>query len=309
MTSMEGQKRRWMLRLALLGILFQTGCRAPSTDLAQTIRPPDSALTAQSATPRDSTAEPPSGSTSPVSLPVSEPAPQGTTPATQPPERETAAPTQLAICSPLEGVGLPDLAEAAVNPYHPPRSGSDDPHQGVDLAYRQPGSGIALAGQPVYAALPGIVAGVIQNRFPYGNAILVETPLDALPSRWEPPSPNPGTSEVHSSLTCPDVAVPLPEAESRSLYTLYAHFEQTPMLRDGEEVSCGKVLGQTGSSGNALNPHVHIEMRVGPSGAQFESMAHYDTSASALEMATYCLWRVSGVFFLADPLDVLESGE
>ena len=66
-------------------------------------------------------------------------------------------------------------------------------------------------------------------------------------------------------------------------------------------MACGELIGATGDTGNALNPHLHVEMRVGPAGANFESMAHYESRASDVEMASYCQWRVSGEFVLVDP--------
>jgi hypothetical protein len=89
------------------------------------------------------------------------------------------------VCSPLEGIPLANLPELVSNPYAPPPPGSDDPHHGVDLALLDPTTRLALAGHPVQAALPGIVAGAIRERFPYGNAVLVETPLEELPAAWQ----------------------------------------------------------------------------------------------------------------------------
>ena len=62
-------------------------------------------------------------------------------------------------------------------------------------------------------------------------------------------------------------------------------------------------------SGNALNPHLHIEARIGPSDASFSSLAHYDASATIEEMQNYCLWRISGLFRVLDPLQVLFGKE
>ena len=72
---------------------------------------------------------------------------------------------------------------------------------------------------------------------------------------------------------------------------------------------CGQAIGSVGMSGNALNPHLHLEVRVGPAGIRLESMAHYDTSATAQEMANYCRWRVSGLFQLVDPMQLGSLGE
>jgi len=64
-----------------------------------------------------------------------------------------------------------------------------------------------------------------------------------------------------------------------------------------------------GDSGNALNPHLHLEMRIGPAGITFAGMSHYDNSATSEEMAAYCTWRVSGKFQLVDPLKFIELGQ
>lgn len=216
---------------------------------------------------------------------------------------------QLALCSPMKGYELNELPEMVANPYHPPAPGSDDPHQGVDLAVFAENSRMALPGSPVSAALPGNVVTIIRDRFPYGNAVLVETPLEiAAAQDWSQagvPEPAP-TLEPRSALTCPAFdQSPSWDTTRRSLYVLYAHLQSTTDLVVGQPVSCGQELGLVGSSGNALNPHLHFEVRVGPASASLGSMAHYDASASANEMATYCLWRVSGLFQLVDPMVLL----
>jgi murein DD-endopeptidase MepM/ murein hydrolase activator NlpD len=79
-----------------------------------------------------------------------------------------------------------------------------------------------------------------------------------------------------------------------------------PGFQVGDPIECGEALGQVGQSGNALNPHLHFEVRLGPAGIQLKSMAHYDASASAEEMSNYCTWRVRGVFQLVDPMLLLR---
>jgi len=222
----------------------------------------------------------------------------------------TATPA-LALCSPLEGYALADLAGMISNPYHPPAPGLDDPHHGVDLAVVHPDTQIALAGRAVTAALAGSVAAVIHDRFPYGNAILIETPLDWAAPEWLAqagiPEPAP-TLAPRSALTCPALEpVPAWDENHRSLYVLYAHLQSAPGLQVGQAVTCGQTIGAVGSSGNALNPHLHFEARVGPADAQIGSMAHYDASATPQEMAVYCLWRISGRFQLVDPMRLLGS--
>jgi murein DD-endopeptidase MepM/ murein hydrolase activator NlpD len=229
---------------------------------------------------------------------------------TQPPAT-LATPAGPPVCSPLDGIKAADLASHIVNPFHPPLPGSDDPHQGVDLADLIPGSGVARAGRNVQAVLAGRVASVIHDRFPYGNAILVETRLKGLPAAWlktlQLPTPAP-TLPPRSALTCPTPQAPeIWDLAQRSLYLLYAHMQQAPAWQPGEMVSCGEKLGAVGSSGNALNPHLHLEARLGPAGADFVSMAHYITSASPAEMRAYCDWRVSGLFQLIDPMRIFAS--
>ncbi len=230
----------------------------------------------------------------PTQLPTTTPHP------TDPPAAPTRPP--LIIRSPLQGLSLPDLLAAVVNPFNPPPAGSDDPHHGVDLAMID--SGIALAGQPVQAVLPGIVAAVITDRFPYGHALIIETPLSVLPPGLLTAlsSVPQGSTAQTSALTCPPVSYPWQENLERSLYILYAHLLEAPAVETDDSVVGGEVIGSVGSSGNALNPHLHLETRLGPSGASFTSMAHYDTSASSDEMAAYCTWRISGIFSLVDPM-------
>jgi murein DD-endopeptidase MepM/ murein hydrolase activator NlpD len=214
------------------------------------------------------------------------------------------------MCSPLEGVSLQELPGRIANPFHPPRLGSDDPHQGVDFADLDPVGGYARQGLGVRSVLVGQVAAVIDNRFPYGNGVMVETPLKDIPEQWllQLGLPNPGPAQLyHTSLTCPALLMkPGWVLEKPSLYVLYAHLEEPAMFHLDDSLACGQAIGAIGASGNALNPHLHLEMRIGPGGARFASMAHYDTSATQEEMGNYCLWRVSAMFPLVDPMQLLS---
>ena len=196
-----------------------------------------------------------------------------------------------------------------VNPFNPPPEGSDDPHQGIDFAELYGAQRIAVSGMQVNAVLPGRVAAVVSDRFPYGNAILIETRLETLAEEALDILPTGApTPQRKAALTCPEgIPEPAWDARHRSLYLLYAHMQQPPTLKIGEQVSCGQKIGTIGSSGNALNPHLHLEARLGPAGAEFASMAHYDTRATGEEMHNYCLWRISGHFQLTDPLTILAS--
>lgn len=215
------------------------------------------------------------------------------------------------ICSPLEGYSLAQIPDTITNPFNPPAAGSDDPHQAVDLSDLIENSQVAIEGRTVSAVLSGRVAGVIHERFPYGNALLVETPLDEIPSDWsahlELPAAVPGEAP-HSVLVCPQTEQnnSIQQDGKPSLYLLYAHLQMEPSLLLDERVECGQDIGAIGMSGNALNPHLHLELRVGPAGARFTSMAHYDSSATPLEMDNYCVWRVSNLFQPVDPLNLFS---
>jgi murein DD-endopeptidase MepM/ murein hydrolase activator NlpD len=211
----------------------------------------------------------------------------------------------------LEGYALEQIPGLVSNPFHPPAPGSDDPHQGVDLADLLPGSQVAVSGRVVRAVVEGSVAAVIQDRFPYGNALLVETPIEILPGALLSGlglSEAAPTSMPNLSLTCPNV-VQKNWGEGQSLYLLYAHLQGAPVFQPGDTITCGQEIGNIGSSGNALNPHLHLEARFGPPGARFDSMAHYDNSATPAEMDHYCTWRVRGIFRLVDPLFLLGLSE
>lgn len=279
-----------------MGVLVLSACQARG-ELAS-FSPP---LTEQ-VTPTLPAAASATPSPSPTHLP--------TRTSTAPPPTSTPPPAAQ-LCSPLEGYSLAEMPSLVSNPYNPPPPGSDDPHQGIDLADRAAGSGIALAGRQVRAVLAGSVAAVIQDRFPYGNALLVETPTEGLPADWiealrlsEPASP----WQPNPALSCPDV-LPKNWGEGSSLYLLYAHLQDAPAYQTGDIVSCGQGIGAVGESGNALNPHLHLEARLGPAGAVFSSLAHYDNRATPEEMDQYCTWRVGGIFRPVDPLKLLSLGE
>ena len=231
--------------------------------------------------------------------------------ATSPP---SASPTPaFKVCSPLQGIPLNQIAAAVTNPYHPPPPGSDDPHAGADISDLIPGSQIARPGMPIQVVLTGQIAMAQTDRFPFGNAVLIETPLDQLPAAWVTGLHLPAVLTApppKSALTCPEgVLKPSWDVTKRSLYVLYAHLQATPEVKPGQPVTCGQVIGKVGKSGNALNPHLHLEIRVGPAGARFTSIAHYDNSATLEEMAGYCAWSVGGLFQVIDPLAVLGAGK
>jgi len=224
----------------------------------------------------------------------------------------TATDVPFEICSPLQGFNQGDLLARISNPFDPPEPGSDNPHQGVDLGDFDLANAnrVAVPGRTVQAVLPGRVALIQTDRFPYGTAVIIETPLDALPMElqsqvaaltpWPP-------RQATDPLTCPIVTPEYSLNESsNSLYVLYAHLGSLADLEVGDDIGCGQALGTVGQSGNALAPHLHFEARVGPAGVQLGSLAHYDVSASVQEMAAYCDWRVSGNFIWVDPGKIID---
>ncbi|GAB4398797.1 MAG: hypothetical protein OHK0052_22010 [Anaerolineales bacterium] len=190
-----------------------------------------------------------------------------------------------AVCSPLAEHSLADLPNIVASAYNPPPMGRDERHQGVDFAYYWYGGRESIIGMGVNAALPGRVALAQANRVPYGNTVIIETPLTLLDPRWlEGLNPQPGDS----------------------LYTLYAHLRDLPLVQPGELVTCGQPLGVVGDTGGEATGfeivHLHFEMRFGPANQSFERMVFYDTRATAQEMETYRRWRMSGEFRHFDPM-------
>jgi murein DD-endopeptidase MepM/ murein hydrolase activator NlpD len=204
--------------------------------------------------------------------------------ATVPSQKDTPTPAPvLALCTPLAEQNLDELAEIITDPYNPPQPGKDDRHHGTDFSYYRRKDRTTIAGEIVQAIFPGKVVAVIPDRLPYGNMVIIETVESELPS---------GLSD-HLGM-----------APGESLYHLYAHFGQNPQVTLGQRVDCGQPLGQVGATGyNIVNPHLHLETRLGPSGADFSvGMAYYSTAASEQERNNYELWRTSGVYRHFDPM-------
>jgi len=133
----------------------------------------------------------------------------------------------------------------------------------------------------VQAVLAGVVASALEDLYPYGNMIMIETPADRLP---------------------PELVEQLSAESGESLYILYAHMNTPPLLKLGDRVQACQPVGEVGMSGNTDIPHLHLETRLGPAGTVFESMRFYDTRATQEEMDNYVLWRTSGVFRHFDPM-------
>jgi len=190
------------------------------------------------------------------------------------------------ICSPLVSAGRSELSGIVSDGFHPPPPGQDGRHQGVDFAYYRKFGRESIAGDGVQAILGGKVAALILDRFPYGNALMTETPALLVPS-W-----------LRESLEL---------GQGESLYVLYAHLAELYPSGIGEAISSCQLIGIVGKSGNAGVAHLHLEIRIGEEGQIFPSMAYYVSSASQEERQTYLRWRTSGEFRAIDPMIVLTG--
>lgn len=246
-----------------------------------------------------------SPSPQPTSVPIRTSLPTAA-PSSTPTPAPTASPEPETVCSPLKGEPLEALSSPGLlkNPFAAPRPGYDDGHPGIDLAFWSRANGKPMQGLPVHSILSGIVAMTIDNRQPYGNAVVIETSLTPTSHSWlkrlisTTPTQLPQPS---FSLSCPDYSDFKFDSQETSLYVLYAHLNQTPTIDVGDTVVCAQPIGEVGTTGRSVNPHLHLEIRLGPAGMRFASMAHYDPGASQDELRSYCLWRVSGAFPPLDP--------
>lgn len=192
------------------------------------------------------------------------------------------------LCSPLAEQSIQEIPEIVSDPYNPPRMGKDDRHQGTDFAYYRRKDRTTIEGEEVQAMLAGRVVAVVENQPPYGNMVIIETPRNVLPSA---------------------IGNKFEIDEDESLFILYAHFRIPPLVTLGDMIACGQTLGEVGTTGyNIINPHLHIETRVGLTGQLFgEGMAYYDTRTSEVERSNYELWRTSGEFRHFDPMVLVNE--
>lgn len=215
------------------------------------------------------------------------------------------------ISSPLEDIRLDELSSILSTSYQPPSPGWDDGHHGVDFAYWSRGSHEKMEGLGVFALMAGTVAGITNDRKPYGNQIIIETPLSKIPpellAQWQPvqmATPYPINPRIPA---CESIQSQVWEIQPDSVYTLYGHLLHPVEFQIGDRVEAGQQIGQVGTTGASVNPHLHLEMRWGPHGTKFASMGFYDTSITDSERENYCLWRVSGQFILLNPMDVVNT--
>jgi murein DD-endopeptidase MepM/ murein hydrolase activator NlpD len=217
------------------------------------------------------------------------------------------------VCSPLEGETLISISEIVTQPFKSPRPGNDDGHQGIDFAFYRRNEKVGIEDLQVFAALKGKIVTILYDRGPYGNAVIIETPLNSISAELKAmiqiPAKQP-TVIPDPRVNCPTGELSfLIDTESQSLYLLYGHLLNPASLSVGDDVNCGQLIGAVGNTGTSTNPHLHFETRMGPSGARFDSMAYYTVQSTESERYNYCVWRVSNLFQLFDPMKLLSAQE
>ena len=177
----------------------------------------------------------------PTSVPSSTPLPLATeTPIPTSEPTATLVPLSVSeICTPLRDHDIAKLPEYVTKPYSETlTSNKEQGHHGVDFAYLyKDGDGPVIEGVEILSIMDGVVVSFTNNRNPYGNMMMVETPYQLLP---------------------PEVIVFYDIKSNQSMYHLYAHLLDNPTLAVGQAVKCGDTLGQVGNTGNSGNPHLHL---------------------------------------------------
>jgi len=217
---------------------------------------------------------------------------------------------QSLVCSPLGGETLQELTEIITQPFKTPRATQDDGHHGVDFAFYRRKELMSIDGLPILSTLDGKVVTIISDKYPYGNAIIIETQLDSLsPDLIEKiriPEVQPTVApDPKFNWTPGEFSMKL-DTSKKSLYIVYAHLKYPAEVSVNDFIKCGQRIGQVGSTGDSTNPHLHFETRIGPSGASFDSMAYYTAQSTASERYNYVIWRVTNLFQLFDPMQLLS---
>lgn len=225
---------------------------------------------------------------------------------TNAPQTPTAPTLVLEISSPIIGIPLDELSSIISNPFHMPGKGKDDGHPGLDFSFYSYHEWKSIENLDVASVLPGYLAGVIYDRPPYGNAILIESKVQELNIELQhiiktfyPKLPQ----QDHIILNCPETFNMESDfsRDNLSIYILYGHLKNFQDFEIGDYIESGTNIGKVGNTGMSGNPHLHLEIRIGPNSSVFLTMAHYDNSITVEEKENYCLWKVSGYFFPIDP--------
>ena len=245
-----------------------------------------------------------------TAAPTQTPQPSPTLSPTAVPPSPTPTEVPFAVCSPLEDETFDSLPLILAQPLKESSTwGRDFGHPGLDFAYFTKGDRTSIEGIEVYALISGQVVLILDDLYPYGYTVVIETPLSALPETLQQTllaDYGPVPEDLEYQYNCPNVPTPTLTGDY-SLYLLYAHLGARPNFEVGEKVTCGQLLGNVGNSGWSSNAHLHLESRLGPSGLEITTMAHYQTTATAEQMSNYCLWRSSGYYQIVDPFTLFEA--
>ena len=224
----------------------------------------------------------------------------------------TAIPLITGITSPLQDIALSDLRLITSYAYsfkYPFSEGPEDDknHPAVDLSFYTFKNFTTVVGHPIQAILPGKVVTVTDNLYPYGNSIMIETPLAELApeliAQMQIGKPY-SDEEIKTRSSCqPDQSRISWSSDGKSIYALYAHMQSASPFRPGDLVNSGDLIGKVGASGHAVvgNEHLHLEVRVGPSDAKFGTISDYIGTATDEERYNYCIWALSEVFLPINP--------
>ncbi len=229
------------------------------------------------------------------------------------PEQNLTTPiTKVIFNSPLKDIAIEQLPSILSNPFQFPSKGKDDGHPGIDFSFYSFQNWKTINNHDVLSIFPGKISAVIQDRPPYGNAIITETEFyslsvvtqEILQSQY-PENP----LQDNIILNCPDNFHQGSNISKNdlALYVLYGHLGMYEEFKIGDTLLSGSIIGQVGNTGYSGNPHLHLEMRIGPKSATFLKMAHYDNSVTNEEIENYCLWRVSGYFYPIDPFVIINT--
>jgi murein DD-endopeptidase MepM/ murein hydrolase activator NlpD len=175
-----------------------------------------------------------------------------------------------------------ELVKTISIPYTNPPQGVDQRHQGVDFVFHLlAGVDHSILGTPAQSVLPGWVAASVVDSFPFGNMVIIETPREELPA---------------------DLADLLGIEAGQSLYHLYAHLQEAPLVALGDRVEVCQQVGLVGASGNTEAPHLHFETRAGPVGVRFPVMSAFVVEQTVESRQNYMRWRASKEFRHFDPM-------
>jgi RHS repeat-associated protein len=148
-------------------------------------------------------------------------------------------------------------------------------HQGIDLWNYD---------QQIFTVFSGTVVSFLgQDIDPFGNSLVIETNFWMLPD---------------------SVITALGVKPGQSVYVLYAHMKEPPTVDLGAEVTRGQTIGKMGNTGTVFGSgggtHLHLEARVGPSGAIFGPIS----KQQGVRSKGYADWFWGG-FGLVNPTDFL----